>query len=250
MTIEMTCETYASFEDDWSPDAYLADYYTEVQPDEDVTMRFLIEAAALVGDVPSLLEFGCGPTVHHLLPFVMRASEIHVVDFLERNLDAVRRWVDGRDGAWDWTPFTNFTLFHELGRQPVDFEVREREAAARERVRSFGRADARRSQPLAAGSRRYPAVLCCFCPDSMTADREEWRKCTEHVASLVAPAVGWCSPHSAAPTPTASVLAASPARTCPPTTSPTCSDRQDSPASVRRSRRLRRTTTTTMVSIA
>ena len=190
MTTQTTCETYASFEDDWSPETYLADYYTEVQPDEVVTMRFLVEAAALVGDVPSLLEFGCGPTVHHLLPFAMRAAEIHVVDFLDRNLDAVRRWVDGRDDAWDWTPFTRFTLCHELGRQPADWEVREREAAARERVRSFGLADARRPQPLAAGSRRYPAVVCCFCPDSITADLEEWRRCTEHVASLVAPG-GW-----------------------------------------------------------
>ena len=51
-------------------------------------------------------------------------------------------------------------------------------------------ADARRPQPLAAGSRRYPAVVCCFCPDSITADLDEWRRCTEHVASLVAPG-GW-----------------------------------------------------------
>ena len=99
MTIEMTCETYASFEDDWSPEAYLADYYLEVQPDEHATMRFLSEASALVGDVPVLLEFGCGPTVHHLLPFAVRADEIHVADFLERNLDAVRRWVDGSPEA-------------------------------------------------------------------------------------------------------------------------------------------------------
>ena len=49
------------------------DYYLEVQPDEQATMRFLSEAAALVGDVPLLLEFGCGPTVHHLLPFAGRS---------------------------------------------------------------------------------------------------------------------------------------------------------------------------------
>lgn len=190
MSATTACETYASFEDHWSPDEYLADYYTDVQPDEEVTMRFLVEAAALVGDTPRLLEFGCGPTVHHLLPFVPRAAEIHVVDYLERNLDAVRRWVDGRDGAWEWTPFTRFTLSHELGRPPGDREVHEREATARERVVSLGRADARRSQPLASGPRRFPVVLCCFCPDSITADLEEWRRCTSHVASLVAPG-GW-----------------------------------------------------------
>lgn len=153
-------------------------------------MRFLVEAAALVGEVPALLEFGCGPTVHHLLPFAPRPDAIHVADYLDRNLAAVRRWVDGRDGAWDWTPFTEVTLRHELGRAPQRWEVREREAATRERVRTFQLADARRPQPLADGSRRFPAVLCCFCPDSITSERDEWQRCTEHVASLVAPG-GW-----------------------------------------------------------
>src|SRR5262245_2485025 len=117
MSPTLICEANASFEHDWSPAAYLADYYTAVQPDEQATMRFLVEAAALVGDCAGLLEFGCGPTVHHLLPFVPRAQEIHVVDFLDRNLDAVRAWIDGDDGAWDWTPFTALTLELELGRR-------------------------------------------------------------------------------------------------------------------------------------
>jgi hypothetical protein len=181
---------YASFDRDWSPEDYLRDYYREVQPDEDVTMRFLVEAAALVGEVPALLEFGCGPTVHHLLPFAPRPAEIHLADYLPRNLDAVRTWVDGRGTAWDWSPFTELTLRHELRRAPQPWEIREREVATRERVRSFQRADARHPQPLADGTRRYAAVLCCFCPDSITADIDEWRRCTEHVASLVAPG-GW-----------------------------------------------------------
>lgn len=189
-TATTACAEYASFDHDWSPEAYLREYYSAVQPDEDVTMRFLVEAAALIGDVSGLLEFGCGPTVHHLLPFGPRPAEIHVADYLAGNLDAVRTWVDGRDWAWDWSPFTELTLVHELGREPKPWEVREREAATRERVRGFQLADARHTQPLADGTRRYPAVLCCFCPDSITADIAEWRRCTEHVASLVAPG-GW-----------------------------------------------------------
>ncbi len=184
-----TASRFASFDEDWSPEAYLDDYYLEVQPDEQATMRFLSEAAALVGDVPLLLEFGCGPTVHHLLPFAGRTDEIHVADYLDRNLDAVRRWVDGSPEAWDWTPFTEITLQHELGRPAEAWELREREALTRERLTTFHLADARRRQPLGI-ARRYPAVLCCFCPDSITDDLDEWRRCTENVASLVAPG-GW-----------------------------------------------------------
>jgi hypothetical protein len=188
-TSSVAATRWPSFDEDWSPEAYLREYYTEVQPDEQATMAFLAEAAALVGDVPLLLEFGCGPTVHHLLPFAGRAGEIHVADYLERNLDAVRSWVEGGLEAWDWAPFTDLALHHELGRPPEAWELREREARARELVTCFLPADARRRQPLGAG-RRYPAVLCCFCPDSITDDLDEWRDCTANVASLVAPG-GW-----------------------------------------------------------
>lgn len=190
VTPTATATGRATFEDDWCPRAYLTEYYGEVQHDEQVTMRFLAEAAAFVGDVPVLLEFGCGPTVHHLLPFATRAGELHVADYLERNLDAVRGWVEGYDDAWDWTAFVDVALRNELGRPPHDWEVREREAATRERITVFHRADARRRHPLAGRPRRYPAVLCCFCPDSMTDDIDEWRRCTENVASLVSPG-GW-----------------------------------------------------------
>ena len=43
---------------------------------------------------------------------------------------------------------------------------------------------------MISGSRQYPAVLCCFCPDSITDDLDEWRRCTANIASLVAPG-GW-----------------------------------------------------------
>jgi hypothetical protein len=193
MSTPMTvAREFASFDDEWSAGAYLADYYTEIENDEQVTMRFLVDAAAFVGDVPELLEFGCGPTVHHLFPFAERASEIHLCDYLQRNVDAVRDWVDGGDGAHDWSSFAAFTLEIELGRAPAPWEVLEREAVTRERITSLRLADARRRQPLlgGGGAHRYPAVLCCFCPDSITDDLAEWRDCTANVASLVAPG-GW-----------------------------------------------------------
>lgn len=100
----------ASFEDDWAPRDYLWDYYRSVQSDEAATLRFLVESARLIGPVPTLLEVGCGPTVHHALPFAGGVGEIHVADFLDRNLSEVRLWTDGAPGAWDWSPFTREVL--------------------------------------------------------------------------------------------------------------------------------------------
>lgn len=195
--VRMVCNTLSrvvtpvSFDDDWCASAYLRDYYSAVENDECVTMQFLVDAAAFVGDVPRLLEFGCGPTVHHLFPFAPRAAEIHVADYLDDNLAAVRGWVDGADDAHDWSPFAEYTLRAELGRGPSARERAEREELTRDRITTFRHVDARRTQPFRDGRpARYPAVLCCFCPDSITGDLEEWRRCTEHVAGLVAPG-GW-----------------------------------------------------------
>ena len=142
------------------PEAYLADYYTVVQPDEIVTMSFLVEAAAVVGDVPELLEFGCGPTVHHLLPFAARAAQIDVVDFLDQNLHAVRRWVDGADGDMGLHAVDEVHGgMPSSGASRPGTRCASAKATTRERIRSLGLADVRRPQPL----RRDPGGTrsCC-----------------------------------------------------------------------------------------
>jgi hypothetical protein len=60
----------------------------------------------------------------------------------------------------------------------------------RQRITTLGHVDVRLRQPLLGRPRRYGAVLCCFCSDSITTDLDEWRRCTANVASLVAPG-GW-----------------------------------------------------------
>lgn len=182
----------ASFEDAWEPNTYLSDYYGAVENDEQATLQFLVQVAAQVGPIATLLDFGCGPTVHHLFPFATQAAEIHVADYLPENLHAIRRWIDAEPGAQDWSPFAAQVLNFELGRPACRSEIVAREEITRRRLRTFLDADARSSRPLRdpAARAKYPAVLCCFCPDSITDDRAEWRRCTWNVASLVAPG-GW-----------------------------------------------------------
>ena len=183
---------YADFDAAWEPDAYLSDYYRAVENDERATLRFLVEVAAQVGPIPALLEFGCGPTVHHLFPFAAQAASIHVADYLPANLLAVRRWMDAVPDSHDWSPFAASVLGYELGRPATRSEIVTREELTRRRIKALLPADARSSRPLRDDSARpgYPAVLCCFCPDSITDDLTEWRRCTRNVASLVAPG-GW-----------------------------------------------------------
>lgn len=183
---------YSSFETGWQPDSYLARYYSRVENDERATLQFLVRAAARLPETPLLLEFGCGPTVHHLFPFATRCREIHVADYLPANLQRVRRWIAAGPEAHDWAPFAEYTLRAELGRSPVATEVGVREQQLRRRIRRFLLADARRSRPILdrEAPSTYPTVLSCFCPDSITDVFDEWRRCMLNIASLVAPD-GW-----------------------------------------------------------
>lgn len=180
------------FGDTWCANTYLDDYYREVQSDEQVTMRFLASAAARLPAPRLLLDFGCGPTVHHLFPFATRAAEIHVADYLSTNLEAVRRWVRRERRAHDWTEFARYALREDLRREPTEFEIEDRLHTTRRRIVRTIAADARSSRPLGAAvpADGYPAVLCCFCPDSITSDRAEWRTCMLNIAGLVARG-GW-----------------------------------------------------------
>jgi hypothetical protein len=184
--------TYASFEAAWQPDAYLSSYYSAVESDERATLQFLVEVAAQVGPISTLLEFGCGPTVHHLFPFAAQARTIHVADYLPANLLAVRRWTRADPDAHDWSAFAAAVLGYELGRPASRSEIAAREELTRQRITRFLDADARSSPPIAdeAAVPGYRAVLCCFCTDSITDDLAEWRRCTRNITELVVPG-GW-----------------------------------------------------------
>jgi hypothetical protein len=59
-------DAYASFDVDWVPKEYLADYYSVVQPDELQTIAFFVDAMEEVAPDEPVLFFGVGPTLHHV----------------------------------------------------------------------------------------------------------------------------------------------------------------------------------------
>jgi hypothetical protein len=177
----------ASFAD-WNPLLYLADYYTRVEQDEELTLRFLIEQARRIPDQPVLLEFGIGPTVHHLLPIAPYVSEIHVADLLPSNLRQVRWWQEQRPTAHDWRPFTSYVLSAETASSPSDADIAAREALVRSRLTRYLPGDAALANPLgpaALGS--YDCLLSCYCADSATDNKGRWRRYMSNMLSLLKP---------------------------------------------------------------
>jgi hypothetical protein len=172
---------------EWQPSAYLRHYCATVADDERATLRFLVEELAAYGPARRALDFGAGPTLHHLLPVAALAGEIDVADLLDANLDEIRRWLRGAPNAHDWGHFTRAVLGFE-GRAADAQAVSRREHLLRRRIRRLQCADASRPDPLGADARwRYDIVLSCYCADSAAPDRGTWASYLCHIASLLAP---------------------------------------------------------------
>ncbi len=175
---------HASFDDDWVPGEYLADYYAVVEPDEVETIAFFTEAIRETTAGEPVLFFGTGPTLHHVFLSAGRASEIHLADYLPQNLAEIERWLRRDPGAHDWRPFVRYTLECEGLRAPSDAQLAEREALTREKVTRLLAADAGDREPVA---ERYGTVVSAYCADSATSDRATWERYMRHISGLVRP---------------------------------------------------------------
>jgi hypothetical protein len=172
----------------WNPAAYLATYYSQVEPEERHTLRFLVQEARKLPQGARILEFGIGPTLHHVLPFAPFAREIHVADLLPDNLEAVRQWCTRQPDAHDWRLFTREVLRCEGTCDPTEAEIDAREQLTRERLTCRLPGDARLRHPLGeAWSNRYDCVVSCYCADSATARKHDWFRYLHNITGLLAP---------------------------------------------------------------
>ena len=173
----------ASFDTDWVPRDYLADYYSVVEPDERETIAFFADAIKQAPDGAPVLVLGTGPTLHHVFLAAPKASEIHLADYLPANLEELERWRARDPGAHDWRAFVGYTLQCEGLAASSDEQVTRREELTRERITRLLQVDARRPIPLD----RYATVISAYCADSATDDRATWETLMANITALVAP---------------------------------------------------------------
>ena len=180
--------SYASFDDDWVPREYLADYYRVVEPDEQATIAFFVDAFRHAEPDQPVLLFGVGPTLHHVFLTVPSATEIHLADYLPANLREIERWLHDENGAHDWRPFVEYTLQCEGVSRPTRNEVRTREELTRAKIAKLLSGDARCADPLQGhGDAPYGTVISAYCADSATTNTDTWATYTRHIAGLVRP---------------------------------------------------------------
>jgi hypothetical protein len=173
----------ASFDTDWVPGEYLADYYRVVEPDERETIAYFVEVMKEAPAGEPILVFGTGPTLHHVFLAAPHASEIHLADYLQENLGELERWRAGDPSAHDWREFVRYTLECEGLAAPTDEDVARREELTRGRITRLLQVDARRPVPLD----RYATVISAYCADSATDDRSTWERLMANITDLVEP---------------------------------------------------------------
>lgn len=174
----------ASFDTDWVPQEYLADYYRVVEPDERATIAFFAEAMKEAPAGDAVLIFGTGPTLHHVFLAAPKASEIHLADYLPANLEEIERWRRRDPAAHDWRAFVRYTLECEGLSVPTDEDVTRREELTRSKITRLLQVDARRPVPL---EQRYATVISAYCADSATDDRAAWTTLMANITGLVGP---------------------------------------------------------------
>jgi NNMT/PNMT/TEMT family len=179
---------YASFETDWVPREYLADYYSTIEPDERRTIAFFVDAMRDVRPDEPVLVFGVGPALHHVFLAAGKAAEIHLGDYLPANLREIERWIAGDAVAHDWRPFVRYTLECEGIACPTDKEITEREELTRAKITRLLEVDVRRADPLGdAETPSYGTVISAYCADSATDDHGTWATYMTRIAGLVRP---------------------------------------------------------------
>ena len=179
---------YASFEQIfWAPATHLAEYYREVDMDEQHTIGFFVDGSSRMPSDQPALVFGVGPTLHHVFPLALGASEIHLGDYLPRNLDEISRWISRDESAHDWQPFVRHTLKCEGIEMPSCRDVFDRQELARKKITALMAIDMRDDRALLDLEWRYATVLSAYCADSATADLGEWQAYMRRIIRLVRP---------------------------------------------------------------
>lgn len=174
----------------WHPKAYLEQYYSTdvIAEDEQRIFEFVANFFKTEKDVPEMLDFGSGPTIHHILPFVSHVGEIYVADYLPANLHEVQKWLRAGDDAHDWRPYISASIKLE-GKNPTAENTSVKIEEVRRKVTHLLHADIFKNYPLEI-SRTFPLVTSFYCAECATTSKVQWRKGIRNLSHTIAPG-GW-----------------------------------------------------------
>ncbi|HSW96757.1 MAG TPA: guanitoxin biosynthesis pre-guanitoxin forming N-methyltransferase GntF [Candidatus Saccharimonadales bacterium] len=179
----------SSFTTEWSPKEYLNEFYTDdIDADEREALKFQINyAKEHLTNKPLALDFGSGPTALRALAIAPYVSEIHIAEYLQGNIEELKKWVYNQPDGHDWDLFVEYILQCEGIKKPTDEQIEQRKALTRGKITKFFQADAGDKYPLGKEyDGYYQHVYSGFCADSATNDKAVWKLYMHNIASLIA----------------------------------------------------------------
>lgn len=162
---------------------YLKTYYQQIDPDELEIAKFLVREYKKIRGKPSMLELGCGPTIHHVLPAVPYVSRIEMADYLPSNISHIQSWITGENDSHNWHHFSKVIL--KLEKKDASMEsVKRRENDLRKLIKALGLCDVLRKQPLEV-HKQFSVVGFFYCAEEVAIHKKEWRRVMLRVSKLV-----------------------------------------------------------------
>ena len=116
-----------------------------------------------------LLEFSGGGVLGYCISAADKVGEIVYGVHVEKEREAVEAWLEGRQGAHDWSPYTAFVV-NELEAEvqaeemkAVSSRCEEREALMRSRIKRIVHCDILKEYPLACEMEPFDIVSANYC---------------------------------------------------------------------------------------
>jgi hypothetical protein len=177
------------FHTEWCAKEYLQQYYATAAIPSDELAIYNAVLPYLQTARPHFaraLDFGCGPTVHHVIPFIPYVQELHLADYVPENLAAIQHWLQGDPEAHNWDMYIKGVLQLEGAAHPGSLALDLRKTHMRRKITQLKQGNLHWPHPLA-DQATYPLVLSFYCADSATASKAEWRLFMRRLFRLVEP---------------------------------------------------------------
>ncbi|KAM4015114.1 nicotinamide N-methyltransferase-like [Anomaloglossus baeobatrachus] len=132
----------------------------------------------------TLLDFGTGPSIYHLLSACEVFDEIIVSDLLEQNRAEFQKWLQKDPDAFDWTHIIKCVCDLEGNGE----DCNKKEEKLRSKVREFLICDALKRNPFdPVVVSPVDCLLCCLCLEAPCKDMKSYCEVLKNFKDLIKP---------------------------------------------------------------
>lgn len=171
----------------WNPKDYLETYFSTLSLGSDSydAWEFLVRELKGLKEKPErILDFGSGPTLFGVIPCAPYVSEIHMCDYLDCNINAIKAWINEDADMFNWNNCIAEVLKIE-GVEPTNENVKKRATELREKISCLQHCDAGKACPLDK-LLEYPLIISTYCLDSATSSKNVWNVYMNNMLTLLA----------------------------------------------------------------